>query len=385
MAKRILALSSALALGGCYTTVQITATNPEQMVKSVTAEELNDAKRVVATTQLGDVAADAKKVKLDPVNVYWGNVINIRTVDGFQSSKTIQRTPDPALIDVVLQTGHKLIDDATGTAFLKAAFQDCGEPAGFAVSDMDNALASLIGKVVIYQPGTTSSPDPLLRDSIPPGTLSGKMTADQLRWSGLNTSETQTVTTGASTSAKGSIPVYGSVMGSMTSKKATKYHIESSGMGIQQKPEDPGFNVIDAMNKKLTPDLRKIILSYFDDPNTIMIYLNQFYGIRNFRMEYSDATDVKSAANVTALTVFTAEGAYNFDTDSIRLFSGGNVIVNINGPAWRLKLDPKSPVDQYLIIPDPQPASPRLREVAAVAVKGEIVAPIAPVKLTPKT
>lgn len=362
-----------IILGACTTDVIITAQNEDPIRKAVTVEEKNEYDRTIKTSYLGDVPANQTRT-LTKVEIDDGNTINISTPDGFRSKQTVSGDPDPLNISVSMRSNNnRIITDAQGLQFLAGAFQYCGEPSGFPVADLGVALQSLIGKVVVYRPGTTASPDPIEYLSLPVGTVSQPMSADQVRWSAFVFSDTQEVSSKASAEARVNVPVYASVTASLASTSTSKYHIETSGNGIQYKPDSAGFELVSALNTspKVTPDMRRSILEIFKSvPEAVLVYLSQFYGIRNFRMEYFDATSVTSSAEVSAgSTVFTTDGAFNFATTGHKLQAGGDVVINITGPAYRLKPDPDSPVGEYRVLLD-TPVSARLKDVAVVAISG---------------
>ena len=184
-------------------------------------------------------------------------------------------------------------------------------------------------------------------------------------------SSTQTVqvTQAASANVAASVPVYGSLKAQVGTSGVDKETIGFTNFGVQNKREDSVTFSIPTALSRLSENDKKALLAATTDPNVICTYFNTYYVMQTLTMNVEHSKQVNDTASITAATIFTANGAYNYQSDSTKSATLSNKVLNVWGDNFRVTKDPASTATNTILVYQPQNSQPPAGSGAAAATR----------------
>lgn len=221
---------------------------------------------------------------------------------------------------------------------------------------MTDALTTVVGSVKCYTPPNQDHPFSNVVWSKPPGILSDLVSApNPYPYPSGSVTTMANVTSGASADVGASVPVYGSIKGSFKSTGLDKYTLRYVNFGSQSKQEKLAtFVGIPTALNRLSEEDKQALLNAMTVPNTICTYFNNFYVIQTLSIDVEHSKQISSSADISLGTIFTADGAYNYNSDNTENATLTNKVVNVWGDNFTVSKDPTSKPGSTILIYQPQ-------------------------------
>jgi hypothetical protein len=335
-------------LSGCYRDVDMDLVNPLNFDQNVTIQEYTpDQSPQGSPIYAGTVPAKKDNDYLLP-QVRIGHYLDI-SGSANSSAKGGQRitvvSGDGAQkVIAALPPGTAILTDVASADQLLGAFLVIGPQTGFPPTDLNEALTNVVGSVRCYTPPTQSNPFSNVVWSEPPGVFSDLVaTPDPYPYPSRSISKAADVTSGASASAGASVPLYGSIKGSFKSSGLDKYTLQYLNFGPKSKVENlkTFVDVPTALNRLSEAD-KQALLAAMSAANVVCTYFNNYFVMKTMNVEVEHSKQAQSSADISIATVFTADGAYNYQSDSTEKGTLTDSVFNVWGTNFTVAKDPSS-------------------------------------------
>lgn len=316
------------ALSAC-TTVNVTPSNPLTIPQSWSLiEKTSDG---IQKSEIKFSAIPAGQSATGTVKVRNGHTLAVAGSAGFRDEFTVTGHPDPLNVPESLRPSSRVLTDEESLDTVVDAFRDLGPSYGFPALDPAVAVNTLIGGFYCLKPGVK---DVVQRATIiyelQPGFLSPRMNVADFVWAGPSDHRTMEVTAAASVTAGLSVPAYGAVKLNAGATSLDKYDFQMIGFSPGRKTEPADFILESALNDKLT-DAQKLDLLDKTAHDEYCMYINAYWKVAAIAGTVVHATQVTSSTDITAASVATAAGTYNYDANNTRQFTVPQSVINFYG------------------------------------------------------
>jgi hypothetical protein len=348
--SQLLMTCAVFLIGGCYRDVDFKFTNPLKIPQSVTLQEYDNSRAPSGSpiytgsiNPVSDLDYPIRRVRV-------GHYFDVSGQAGYTTKITVVDGSGPQVVPVTLPAPTGIFTDASSAQQLLNAFQIIGPSTGFPPMDLNNALQTAIGAVKCYTQPTENQPFSSVVWQKPPGIMSDIVPLpNPFPFPAGFSSNTAQATSTASANIAVSVPVYAALKAQFTSSGLDKYTIRYQNFGVMNKVENNAtFKGIPyALNNLSEADKQALINVMASNkqgaaPRVVCTYFNSYYVMQSLIMDIEHSTQVSSAANVSATTVFTADGAYNFGSGSTQQATLTDKVLNVWGDNFTVSKDPSS-------------------------------------------
>jgi hypothetical protein len=302
---------SLLLLAGCAKTVDLTVTNPTKLMHTVSVETRGESGITGNTMALGNLAPDNSKeseFKVKP-----GESFEVTTAipgDGidYREKRTVTKSdPDTLKYTVTIKPiGNPItevnIDEIRNR--LKNLQQGYGLPA----LGVANALDTMFGALIVLTPSKDQQ-NARVHMIITPVELGNAMTLKEFQYLDDSESLSLDITTSSAQKLSANFAIYGGFTFSGDAEDVYKLSSDLEGFGQYAKVEKPGFD----LSKQLSADQkRELSVALQDNPGSKLCYINVMWAIKRGATEVYKGVKLSATDNVTAASIITANGAFNF-------------------------------------------------------------------------
>jgi hypothetical protein len=319
---------------GCSTTVNLTVHNPEKFQQEIRLALKDSIRTPLNEIHLGTV--DPNQERKEIFKVEHGGEFTIisripRSADVFSTTRTVTKNdPDPYNLTVNLTKQGEFLDESYALDAINSSFRRLGPNVGAYPVDLNNALETLLGALVVVTPGENGQ-EGIVHHRLTPGQFSRPVSLEQFRYP--SNSDKKTVKLTGKTAAKisSSFPLWGGFGIESDSDTVYEFDWEMNGFGMVQKPEDPNWNYIMGFNN-LDHSLKYQLTSTVEkNPGAVIMYINQIYVLKRAELKIKTGTKLTAGSQVDAGSVITFNGVYTFQnsTTENKLFESS--VINFGG------------------------------------------------------
>ncbi len=332
--KIILYLVVVCLLSSCTTTVKLTAKNSTNIPVDVSAE-LAD-KNGTKDGELNLFSLDKDETKTASFDVdKKGSFTLFAGPTGaspiFKKIIPVKGQSNPYLVSQTITRIGNLLDDRQSLKTISDSFKNLGDNIGGSPRDLQSALQTVIGAMVVAIPESDGKPGKIIH-TITPIELGVKVVQlEEVPKYDNQEMESVVITGSAAMDAKTSIGPYGAFGASLKRDSAYTLAWTLKGFGQVDKIESADRQPLIQLGK-LSPEVRRNLYGLLkDNPTAKLYYINHYYVLRQALLKIkehkrSDASTSLDASNiVTASGVFTQE----FATEQEKSYS--DVILNFYG------------------------------------------------------
>ncbi|CAG0938000.1 hypothetical protein BROC_00071 [Candidatus Brocadiaceae bacterium] len=324
--------TSFLLMIGCSSTVDISAINKSKVPLEVKAFTYDSDNVKEDSFDLGRVQPE--KSVSGKAKVKHGGRIEVKaylpdSAETDEASRTITSDdPDPFFFNIELSNNLRLLDEDAAINLLGKAFGNLGSNVGYQPKKIDTALNNDLGSLIVFVPpeeGQLAAP-PLF--SLGPGIFGPKVKKEEIFWPANHIDKKVQVTGSKSASLAVSAAVYGSLGIDTSSSDLFELEMKMSGFGIVQ---GQSWDYVEALGE-LTPAHRAAIQSALDsNPNSKLLYIDRMYVIQDAVFRRRKATKIAGTTKLSAASIVTASGAWNFEQDYEDAGRFYESVVNVGG------------------------------------------------------
>ena len=325
-------LGCLVCLTGCMTHVNLTIKNPtpsDLVVDIIPKDEHSFSKgdiNVGTVSKLSGTATQSFQVpKKGGCQVTAALPASAQV---FDQSFSVLGQADPVAKTVTLSMTDKFVP--TNGDGLKALFSKLGDDRGFAPHDLGNALNTIIGGIIVFVPPSGQQAEPEIRFQLTPAQFSSVMDLNGFPFLGTDDSADEDVKKDDTLDLSASVPIYGSLSGHFAAGSIYKVHSELKGYGPVNKPETPGWNLEDALEKLSVPQ-KKSICAAMKDGKATLLYINEVYALQLANFNYQQGNTLAVGAKMDGGSVISGNTAYTFSSSEIKSFSVQSAALNFNG------------------------------------------------------
>jgi hypothetical protein len=302
---------SLLFLAGCVKTVQLTVTNPTDLMHTVLVETRDDSGIPRETIALGNLAP--KSNKQEKFNIKPGGSFEVRAGipgDGtdYRDKRTVTKSdPNPFHYSVNIQPlGNPVTEVNIDT--IRDKFKNLQQGYGLPALGVSNALDTMFGAVLVITPAQGQQ-NARIHAVITPVELGNAMTLKEFQYLDDTESLKLEVTKATAMQLKANFAIYGSFNFSGNTEDVYKLSSELKGFGQYAKVEKPGFN----LSKQLSTDQKRdLAAALHNNPGSKLYYINLMWAIKRGANEVYKSYKLSANQDTTAASVITANGAFNF-------------------------------------------------------------------------
>jgi hypothetical protein len=312
--------------------VRLTVNNPTPVDLTVDVTKLDDHQMPVGDIPVGPVTkSSTKTVPEFKVNKDGGYTVTANLNSGpqeFQQSNSVIGQSDPVVATVNLAVNGNSIP-ADGSE-LKKLFDKMGDDKGFAPRSIGDALNTVLGSLIVYQPPVPPKTEPTILLRLTPQEFSSVMSLNNFSYMQPDDSTDSKVTSNTTTDLASSVPVYGSLAANFAAGTMYEVHAELKGYGWVGKQEEPTWDLSAAIDK-LTDNQKKSMCMAMKEPNAILMYIDQVYALELAQFNVQEMKTLKAGAKASGLSVISGDVAYDFSDSATKNFSVENIALNFSG------------------------------------------------------
>jgi len=332
-------IASILWLGcivGCTTTVKLATTNAEKWPVNVTAMVKDKNGFAKKEIDFGLIQSQQKILLPDFEVDDDGQFDIVANIPGsatiFKEPRSIIGKPDPdaEIITIYNQGGYA--DDTKSLNILSNSFQKIGDDIGATPRDLQDALSTVFGAIVVAIPNANDKPGKILR-TVTPGQL-GVDIAGLSEIPTFQNEESQQVTLSgkAALQAKSNVGPYAAFGGEYNDDSLYTLDWSLRGFGIVQKHDNDQNKQYIIQLKKLAPEVRQDLYNILqDNPSAKLYYINKMYIIRNADLTIKEHKKIQSKADFNAANIATGTGVFSSETVQESKKHYGDVVLNFFG------------------------------------------------------
>jgi hypothetical protein len=309
-----------LVTAGCSTTVNLTARNIDKVALQLRVVSYDNRGLNRSETEHGTLEPSQTRA-LPPFKVKNGGRFElVAALPGsaivFREPRPVTGTPDPQneSMDVNVRMG-RVLDDSVGLRTISDSFKKLGPSYNAYPLDIKAALATRFGGLLLFPAGDALDRAPLF--TVTPKELGVKVvTLDDISFPSTVERDKTELSGSASTNAKLSVPLYGSLAGSVNTSSAYSIEWALRGFGVVPKPEDAdkSLAVRFANLPQHTRDTIRQLLK--DNPGSKLLYINNLYVVKSASVTTKEGTKLATNIDASGANVVTLSGAYSFANSS---------------------------------------------------------------------
>lgn len=334
-----LALCSVAVFISCKTTVDLRLRNETRTTVEPRVEVLSASGARVQTLYAGLLAPNTSNVtrfKIKKGESFKVAAAIPGSCDLYKGAPTtVTGTSNPLTADVHIVSQILFLDDSQAFDKLAQSFKQVGDDIGAAPINIQNALDTRIGALLVAVPSAGNQP-PRILHVVEPNVLGVKvMELKEIDYP--RTNETEQVTISGTSAAKaaanfGPIAHFG-----VAFDTAKLYQLKwvLRGFGQVNKTEDPRrtyvyrFNALPQERKTLIKDLLT------KNPQARLYYVNRMYVIERAELFTKEGQKLSSTGELAPGAIATASGAYTFENTTEQNKGYGPVVLNYWGDELR--------------------------------------------------
>lgn len=335
--KGLLIAVAFLGFIGCTTHVKLTVRNPTPLDQQVRIDSIDESAVRQSSLQLGKATANGGQVsgELDVKRGYQIQIVGLVPGDvqaSVSPPRTVTAKPDPLLFSYDLTLPQYLTDDAA-EGQIQAAFEKLGpKMPGFVPLPIEDALGSWFGSLIVIpsdEERESEHVDTVLFQ-LKPGQFSPPTTVSEFHYPVALSERTIRITHAGSAKAAATFPAFGlAVEGELADVLEVNWTLTDYGMVQKSDPAD--WNYIDAINR-LDPSKKTALFNVLTtNPGARIIYVDKLYVFRNAIFNVREGRKLSAGAELNALSIVTANGAYSFESSTTRTKNRGASVLNVAG------------------------------------------------------
>ena len=322
-------------LFACKTRVELTLDNESKLALEPRVEVLSKAGARSQTISAGTVAPDGSAKATFKAKKGSSFRVAASLPGSFDVYKgaptTISGTEDPLVRTIVITAEGRFIDDSESMNKLSQSFKKLGEDIGATPINMQNALDTRVGALLVAVPAANSKPPQILK-VIEPNVLGVKVLQLQdVEYPRTNETEQINISGSTATKAAASLGAIAQFGVNFDSSKIYQMKWVMRGFGQVNKKEDADKTIVARFN--VLPDAEKqqirSLLSNHKDAK--LYYINRMYVIERAELFTKEGQKATGTGDLSAGAVLTASGAYSFEQSIEQNKGYGPVVLNYWG------------------------------------------------------